>query len=495
MSENEKIITEGLEKNIKVVDAPKEVKKTDKVSRIIKLASTTFKKTTRWFKKQLNKVNFLYKQKQMENIENKLSTREFQKINDKSGRKHAEKYIYKKALKYEKLKDQLGLLITAGTTRIPEKIDIPVEKRAINIKNAMFKALIYNGSGWVLDPEKYDDVFSANNQEVNENINEDTINFDNIDKELKKFQDQESKTDTNIDMPQQTVSNTYINPEEVLAITQKGLYGHTKDNIIQDLPINSVEEQDFDAVGMTEEEIAESMQKIGEYKAMINSNDEEQENSFVENDKISQENNVVENDNENIENKTTEIRENGTKVEVSSDGKSKMFDFTNTDRTYMDGTTKVTISNQGKSKVYEFNTNNNEKEESSLNGSETVNKDITKIDLNINELKDYRSQLAQLSEQRKVAEAAKQRAAEERIAAEKAVQDARMKAQQAKENYIEKINREKAEIDAINSDISNMTSDIQKNQQAAKMANEYAEAIEQMISGENDVSEEKGNTK
>ena len=40
-----------------------------------------------------------------------------------------------------------------------------------------------------------------------------------------------------------------------------------------------------------------------------------------------------------------------------------------------------------------------------------------------------------------------------------------------------------------------MTSDIQKNQQAAKMANEYALAIEQMISGDESINEEKRSSK
>jgi len=76
-----------------------------------------------------------------------------------------------------------------------------------------------------------------------------------------------------------------------------------------------------------------------------------------------------------------------------------------------------------------------------------------------------------------------------------AAQDARMKAQRAKESYLEKINKEQAEIEAINSDINTIASDTAKNNQAARLANEYAEAIEQMISGETVTNDDKGNSK
>ena len=476
-------ITEGLEEIIEVVDAPEEAKKTDKIPRIIKLASSTFRKATSWFKKQLNKIQITITQKRIEKYEDKLANKEFQRVNEE--REKVEKSIYKKALKYEKLKDKLDLLIANGYNRIPKKVDIPAEKRAINLRNAMFQALRYNGSGWVIDPDKREDVFSVNNkidesetiekQEKQENV----INFDDVDQELKTF-----KTDIKENHDTPVVENTsYINPEDIMAITQKPNILSRKEDIIQDLPINSVTEQKFNAVGMSDEEIAESMQKIGEYKDMINNNDE---------DKKAEENIPVSESSE--EKETTEIRENGTKVVTSADGKSKMFDFTNADRTYVDGTTKVSISNNGKSRVYEFNATTSEKENDTVVNTEQKEEQNTQK-LDLNELKNFRSQLAQLNEQRKAAEEAKQKAAEERMAAERAVQDARMKAQQAKESYIERINKEQAEIDAINSDISNMNSDIQKNQQAAKMANEYAQAIEQMISGDESISEEKGNTK
>lgn len=477
MSENEKNITEGLEKNIEVVDAPKEAKKTEKVPRIIKLASSTFGKVTKWFGKKLINVQTIIKEKQIERAENNLANKEFQRVNEE--KEKVEKYIYKKALKYEKLKDQLELLITKGYNKIPKKVDIPVEKRAINLKNAMFKALKYNGSGWVIDPDKRDEVFSINDRKINTDstTNEENINFNTIDEELRKHKKQENE-DNNINTNSSeknntnVVNNTYINPDEVLAITQKGLYGYKKDNIIQDLPINSVEEQEFNTVGMTNEEIDESMKKIEEYKAVIN-NDEKPEYKIVnDSDEKTEENIHIESNQK--EEASTEIREDGTKVVISADRKSKM---------------------------YEFNTNNNEKESKEkteltvVEPKENQNQEEPKIDLNINELKGFREQLAKLSEQRQAVEQAKQKASEERLAAEQAVQAAKMKAQQAKESYIERINREKAEIEAINSDINNMTSDIQKNQQAAKMANEYAQAIEQMISGETTISEEKGNSK
>jgi len=484
ISENNKTILDGLDENINVVDSPERVQKVDRIPRKIKLAAATFKKATNWFKKQYKDLKATSIKNNIGKIENDLATKNYKNINDAQERKNTEEYIYKKALKYEKLKDQLDLLITDDKAGIPRRIDIPVEKRAINLKDAMMRALKYNGIGWVLKEEKHEEVFSVNDGEINYNDSQDSIDHDSISEELKNFREPENKENNIIqDLPINSVEEQSFN---AAGMTEEEINESVRKIENEDLPINPVEEQSFDATGMTEEEINESMRKIGEYKAEFNNEEPEIENSI----------NVDE------ENVSTEIKEDGTRVEISNDGKSRMFDFTNvnipanTDIENSNGTTKVTISDDGKSKLYEFNTPADEKETTKTEPTETYeNQTTSNIELDINELKDYRNQLAQLKEQRKAATEAKEKAAQERKAAEMAAQDARMKAQRAKESYLEKINKEQAEIEAINSDINTIASDTAKNNQAARLANEYAEAIEQMISGETVTNDDKGNSK
>ena len=185
--------------NVEEKNIEREVKKTKESPSRVKLAEKTFNAVKRFWKKKVLEIR-------INHIENQLENKEY---NNSSS---AKKYMIKKAIKHEKLKDKLELIINPDYEN-----KISIEKRAIKLRNEMLSNLKSNTNG------KYQVEIAANifNRREDEEItiDKDQITPENLDESLKKFN------------------------------------SNNKNQIIQDLPINSKDEQTFKAQGMSEEEI------------------------------------------------------------------------------------------------------------------------------------------------------------------------------------------------------------------------------------------------
>ena len=395
--------------------------KIEAVPKKIKFSEMTTKAIKKWYRLQRKVLK----------VESYLMNAELSKTNDEKaiGTKLEIKKIQRAILKYEKLKDKLNLLIDADY-----KSKYAIKARAIKLKEIMFENFKFNGKKYILTPEARDDIFINNaNSDTKDNdstmSDNDSTMSDNISDELKGF-------------------------------------GSNKENneIIQDLPINSKEENVFNTPGMTDEEIENAQNNIREYlpadKNIVEENiandDNQQANSVEESEKtttVANSNNKealldyimnkdrnsseeLEKTNNSQKNETI-VKPDGTIVEYSADKKSKMYDFSNV---------------------------------------ETPNESFKTTDLNINDLNNYRQELLKVKE-------ARQRAQEEALSAQKAEEIAKAAALRAKEDYQRKIDEE-------NKKIEEMNAQARKAAKSAEMANDYTKSIEDMLSQLNGTTDE-----
>ncbi len=395
--------------------------KIEAVPKKIKFSEMTTKAIKKWYRLQRKVLK----------VESYLMNAELSKTNDEKaiGTKREIKKIQRAILKYEKLKDKLNLLIDADY-----KSKYAIKARAIKLKEIMFENFKFNGKKYILTPEARDDIFINNaNSDTKDNdstmSDNDSTMSDNISDELKGF-------------------------------------GSNKENneIIQDLPINSKEENVFNTPGMTDEEIENAQNNIREYlpadKNIVEENiandDNQQANSVEESEKtttVANSNNKealldyimnkdrnsseeLEKTNNSQKNETI-VKPDGTIVEYSADKKSKMYDFSNV---------------------------------------ETPNESFKTTDLNINDLNNYRQELLKVKE-------ARQRAQEEALSAQKAEEIAKAAALRAKEDYQRKIDEE-------NKKIEEMNAQARKAAKSAEMANDYTKSIEDMLSQLNGTTDE-----
>ena len=376
-------------------------------------------------------------QKKLLQSESKLVNIELSKTEDKKviGTKREIRKLTRATLKYESLKDKLNLLINANY-----ESKYTVKARAIKLKEMMFENFKFNGKKYTLLPNAKDEIFNDNIivKDSNDNEKQSNITNENIGKELEKFKNPANNEKTA--SPITEGGNIETATENI---------GKTKDNIIQDLPINSKEESVFYTPGMTDKEIEEARNNIGEYhpykeknsqdeaKNIVNNNNQ-QSKEFNENtsltvvDKKESLLDYIMNKDNDLAKENTEKEKfsqpNGTVVEISADGKSKVYDFSN---------------------------------------AETPNKNFKTTDLNISDLNNYKQELIKLKE-------ARQKAQEEAIAAKKASETARAMALKAQEEYQRKISEEQKEIERINAQA-------RKDTKSAEMAEDYTKSIQDML--------------
>lgn len=425
--------------------------KIEAVPKKIKFSEMTTKAIKKWYRLQRKVLK----------VESYLMNAELSKTNDEKaiGTKREIKKIQRAILKYEKLKDKLNLLIDADY-----KSKYAIKARAIKLKEIMFENFKFNGKKYILTPEARDDIFINNaNSDTKDNdstmSDNDSTMSDNISDELKGF-------------------------------------GSNKENneIIQDLPINSKEENVFNTPGMTDEEIKEAQNNIGEYHPLIKEEpvfnmsgmtDEEIENAqnnireYLPADKNIVEENIANDDNQQAN--SVEESEKTTTV-ANSNNKEALLDYImNKDRNSSEELEKTNNSQKNetivkpdgtiveysadkKSKMYDFS------------NVETPNESFKTADLNINDLNNYRQELLKVKE-------ARQRAQEEALSAQKAEEIAKAAALRAKEDYQRKIDEE-------NKKIEEMNAQARKAAKSAEMANDYTKSIEDMLSQLNGTTDE-----
>ena len=376
-------------------------------------------------------------QKKLLQSESKLVNIELSKSEDKKpiGTKREIRKLTRAILKYESLKDKLNLLINANY-----ESKYTVKARAIKLKEMMFENFKFNGKKYTLLPNAKDEMFNDNIvKDSNDSEKQSDVTNENIGKELEKFNNSTNNEKT----ASPIAEGSNIEPVNKSIVK-------TKDNIIQDLPINSKEESVFDTPGMTDKEIEEARNNIGEYhpytetkvknekENMINNN-KQQSKEFNENtslttvDKKESLLDYIMNKDKDLAKENTEkekfTQPNGTIVEISADGKSKVYDFSNV---------------------------------------ETPNKNFKTTDLDISDLNNLKQELIKVKE-------AKQKAQEEAMAARKASETAKAMALEAQEEYQRKIREEQEEIERINAQT-------RKDTKSAEMANDYTKSIEDMLS-------------
>ena len=481
---------------VKDFDSMEEVKNENNTKeRKIKLSPNTFTKVKKWFY-----------ERRLKNIKTELKYRRLSQ-EDKVDEKLTEFYLGRKAKQIERLKDKIKMIDNPDYKNCES-----LKCRAIKLRDEMYKNLNKNTYGlYYVDKEMINNIFDEN--DINkESISNALSGFSNKNEEQKtenektNQEEKDNNIEKNTQEPEENVKeeNTEAedNKEEKVSENENindsdSRYGLKKNEIVQDLPLDYVGNQTFNAVGMTDDEISKSQALLNESLPKIENDNEnnvkeEDNKSDITEEVIYKDNKPIEDGeylignikltvqdgkytyetiNENV-NDLTPLEEG--KYTVREEEKQEITNNVN------EGTALAVVPEEKDYFKDLFNTKENVAEEQK-------DKNPNRFQMELEELKNQR-ELA--LEKRKMSELKKQNA-------EKNAKEAAERAKVAEENFENWIKQNKEKINNIEAETEKNDEEAKNINKEADEKNKYADEIIKMME-ESDFSinsEEKGITK
>lgn len=482
---------------VKDFDSMEEVKNENNTKeRKIKLSPNTFSKVKKWFY-----------ERRLKNIKIELDNKSIT-MHDKIDDMLAKIYLGRKAKQIEKLKDKIAMIDNPDYENCES-----LKSRAIKLRDEMYNNLIdscyrhntFNKTKYKMkkvSPKVVDKIFAedeVNEQTISEALSgfsDNNEEVQNVEKDNNVENNTSQETEEKVEENKPVESEENIVTEETVSKNEEenisdSRYELKKNEIVQDLPLDYMGNQTFNAIGMTDAEIKQSQNLLNESLPNIE-NEKEDNKSETTEEVIYKDNKPIEDGeylignikltvqdgkytyetiNENI-NDLTPLEEG--KYTVREEEKQETTDIAKE-------STALAVVPEEKDYFKDlFNTKENVAEEQE-------EKNPNRFQMELEELKNQR-ELA--LEKRKMSELKKQNA-------EKNAKEAEEKAKVAEENFENWIKQNKERINNIKAETEKFDQEADDINKKADEKNAYAEEIIKMME-ESDFSidnEEKGITK